>query len=162
MNRNIKLLLGTIGLLAAMGLILTLAGGGSGASQPVSGGMPDPSPGPSWIRVLGAYAFVLGLLGIMAYLAKRFGGRLPGMPGQSGSLRVESRMPLGGRQSLVVVCWEGRRYLLGVGTSGVTLVGRDSDAPTVPTAASPSQEASPPADPPGFLESLRRQMGKNS
>ena len=86
-------------------------------------------PGPDLtgaIRGLVATAVVLALIVVLAWLLKR--GTLV-WPGRRA---VETAIPLGERRSLVIVAVEGRRLLLGLTPSTVSLVTELST-----TAASP-------------------------
>jgi flagellar biosynthetic protein FliO len=81
-------------------------------------------PGPDLtgaIRGLVATAVVLALIVVLAWLLKRgtlvWPGRRPGAP-----VAVETAIPLGERRSLVIVAVEGRRLLLGLTPSTVSLV----------------------------------------
>jgi flagellar protein FliO/FliZ len=81
----------------------------------------DPLPGAGGLRALAAVVFVLGLLGALAWLARRGSLRLPGARRQNG-IAIESAAPLGDRRSLVIVTVEGRRLLLGLTPTQVSLV----------------------------------------
>jgi len=73
-------------------------------------------------RSLAALAIVFGLLGGLAWLARR--GTLPGGFGKRtvSSMRVEGALPLGERRSLVVVEVEGRRLVIGLSPASVSLI----------------------------------------
>jgi len=68
--------------------------------------------GPDYLRFVLALAFVLALMGLLGYLAKRFGwggiGKM--MPGKRLAV-LESR-PLDGRHKLVLTKCDDREYLL--------------------------------------------------
>jgi flagellar protein FliO/FliZ len=81
----------------------------------------DPLPGAGGLRAFAAVVFVLGLLATLAWLARRGSLRLPGARRQNG-IAIESAAPLGDRRSLVIVTVEGRRLLLGLTPTQVTLV----------------------------------------
>lgn len=72
-------------------------------------------------RGLVALGIVLGLIALLAWLIRR--GHLPigGRPGRGG-VTIESALPLGERRSLVIVSVEGRRLMLGLTPSQVSLV----------------------------------------
>lgn len=72
----------------------------------------------SGYRMLLASLFVLGLLGLWAWLMRRgvFTKR------QQGAVKIETAVPLGERRSLVIVSIEGRRLLLGLTPASVSLV----------------------------------------
>ncbi len=75
----------------------------------------------SAVRGIIATAFVLGLLGVLAWMARR--GSLKLGPGRGRSpVSVETAVSLGERRSLVIVTVEGRRLLLGLTPMSVSLV----------------------------------------
>ena len=66
-----------------------------------------------------AVALVLGLVGALAYVARRGGlGALT----KRGPIAIETAAPLGDRRQLVIVVVEGRRLLLGVTPASVSMV----------------------------------------
>lgn len=73
-------------------------------------------------RSLSALIIVFGLLGVLAWLARR--GSLPGgfVRRPATAMRVESALPLGDRRSLVVVQVEGRRLVIGMSPASVSLI----------------------------------------
>lgn len=74
------------------------------------------------VRVIGALLAVTGALVVFLWLLKR--GTLKigiGRGGRSG-LAIESALSLGDRRSLVIVAVEGRRLLLGLTPTQVSLV----------------------------------------
>lgn len=70
---------------------------------------------------LGAIVLVLGLVCVLAWLARRGTLRLPG-GNRRVPIRIEAAAALGDRRSLVVVAVEGRRLLLGLSPASVSLV----------------------------------------
>jgi flagellar biosynthetic protein FliO len=71
---------------------------------------------------------VLGLLGVLAWMARR--GSLKLGPGRGRSpVSVETAVSLGERRSLVIVTVEGRRLLLGLTPMNVSLVTELGAAP---------------------------------
>jgi flagellar biogenesis protein FliO len=79
-------------------------------------------------RGLFAVVVVFGLLGLLAFLAKK--GMLGGLTRQQrGPVKVETAVPLGERRSLVIVTVEGRRLLLGLTPVQVSLVTELGAAP---------------------------------
>ncbi len=72
------------------------------------------------LQSLAAVAIVLALLGALAWLARR--GSFGALSRKGRLVDVETAVPLGERRSLVVVVVEGRRLLLGVTPSSVSLV----------------------------------------
>ncbi len=77
------------------------------------------SDGELW-RSLLAIVLVFGLLGGLAWAARR--GRLGFFTRQPSQVQVEATVPLGDRRSLMVVTIEGRRLLLGLTPTQVSLV----------------------------------------
>jgi flagellar protein FliO/FliZ len=73
-------------------------------------------------RSLLGLVVVLGLLGLLAWLARRGTLALPGQRRGSAAVRVETAVPLGERRSLVIIAVEGRRLLLGLTPAQVSLV----------------------------------------
>jgi flagellar biosynthetic protein FliO len=73
---------------------------------------------PSLLRMLGAFAVVIALLGATLWLLKRGAGGRRGARG----FTVEAALPLGERRSLAIVTVEGRRLLLGLAPNHVSLV----------------------------------------
>ena len=71
-------------------------------------------------RSLLAIVVVFGLLGGLAWAARR--GRLGFFTRQPAHVRVEATVPLGERRSLMVVAIDGRRLLLGLTPTQVSLV----------------------------------------
>ncbi|MBU6418132.1 MAG: flagellar biosynthetic protein FliO [Proteobacteria bacterium] len=68
---------------------------------------------------------ILGLLTGLAFLARRFKGRLPGSKvGGNMPVSIISSRPLGGQQSLVIAEADGQRFLLGVSRGGIALISR--------------------------------------
>ncbi|WP_298222532.1 flagellar biosynthetic protein FliO [Acidocella sp.] len=68
---------------------------------------------------------ILGLLAGLAFLARRFKGRLPGSKaGGNMPVSILSSRPLGGQQSLVIAEAEGQRFLLGISRGGIVLISR--------------------------------------
>ena len=84
------------------------------------------SDGELW-RSLVAIVVVFGVLGGLAWAARR--GRLGFFTRQPSHVRVEATVPLGERRSLMVVVIEGRRLLLGLTPTQVTLVTELTTAP---------------------------------
>jgi len=78
--------------------------------------------------VLGVF-FVLGLLIVLAVLLRRGVLTLPGQRGPR-TLRVETALSLGDRRSLVIVNVEGRRLLLGLTSTQVSVVTELGAAPS--------------------------------
>ena len=77
-----------------------------------------PPSSPIVSRALLAIVVVLGLLAAWAWLLHR--GTLK--PRRHGPVSIETAVTLGDKRSLVVVCVEGRRLLLGVTPANVSVV----------------------------------------
>lgn len=73
------------------------------------------------LRAVVGMVFVLGLLGTLAWLARKGKLRLP-VSRHRAAVAVEAAVPLGDRRSLVIVNVEGRRLLLGLTPAQVSLV----------------------------------------
>ena len=86
------------------------------------------------VRGILATAFVLGLLGLFAWLVRRGTLTLPGRR-IAGPVRIETAVSLGDRRSLVVVTVEGRRLLLGMTPMHVSLVTELAQSPAQDQAA---------------------------
>jgi len=67
-----------------------------------------------------AVLIVLGLVAAMAWLLRR--GSLGAFTGRGGAINVETAVALGERRSLVIVSVEGRRLLLGLTPTAMSLV----------------------------------------
>jgi len=74
------------------------------------------------VRVNGflAVLIVLGLVAALAWLLRR--GSLGALTGRGGPINVETAVALGERRSLVIVAVEGRRLLLGLTPTTMSLV----------------------------------------
>ena len=82
----------------------------------------------SAVRGIIATAFVLALLGVLAWMARRGTLKLGSARGRS-PVSVETAVSLGERRSLVIVTVEGRRLLLGLTAMNVSLVTELNAAP---------------------------------
>jgi flagellar biosynthetic protein FliO len=99
------------------------------------------------LQSLAAVFIVLALVAALAWLARR--GTFNALR-RSGAVTVESAVPLGERRSLVIVAVEGRRLLLGLTPSSVSMVtelaasprGAEARAEVVATASSAIAPAS--------------------
>ena len=81
---------------------------------------------PLWsvVKTGAALAIVLGLVGLAAYLAKRFLPAHWSVGGSSSLIRLLSRLPLGGGREVVVIEVSGARLVVGVTASQITLLAR--------------------------------------
>jgi flagellar protein FliO/FliZ len=82
--------------------------------------MPGEDFGAALSKMLLALAVVLGLLGGLYWLARRFMPSQAGGP--SGGMRVLGRLPLGPRKGLVLVEVAGRVLVLGMSEQGLNLL----------------------------------------
>ncbi len=87
-------------------------------AQPPATDSFGPLTGGSGFRMLLASVIVLGLLGLWAWLMRRGTFKRS----QQGAVSIETAVPLGERRSLVIVSIEGRRLLLGLTPTNVSLV----------------------------------------
>ena len=79
--------------------------------------------GPSALRSFGSLLVVLGLVGAGFWALKKWGhGRLPGTGG--GKLRIEETLALGQRRYVSILRVEDERFLVALGSQGVTLLAR--------------------------------------
>lgn len=70
-----------------------------------------------YLRFLAALAFVLGLIGLLVWLARRY--RLGGTPaGAARRLRLIEALPIDPRRKLVLVRLDDREFLLLLGQDG--------------------------------------------
>ena len=98
------------------------------------------------LQSLLATLIVLGLVGALAWLARR--GAFAKLR-RIGPVSVETAVPLGDRRSLVIVAVEGRRLLLGMTPTQISMVAE--------LGPSTSAGAGPPAsDAPTFESELER------
>jgi flagellar protein FliO/FliZ len=97
--------------------------GSAGSMGAAAGGM-------DLTRGLFAVMVVFGLLGLLAWLAKR--GMLGGLSRQGrGAIKVETAITLGERRSLAIVTVEGRRLLVGMTPMQVSLLTELAAVPPV-------------------------------
>ncbi len=68
--------------------------------------------------MLGALAFVVGIILLLAYVTKR----LKLVTANQGGIKTVSATPLGQKEKLVLVELEGQQYLLGVTSQQITLI----------------------------------------
>jgi flagellar protein FliO/FliZ len=73
-------------------------------------------------RFLAALLFVLGLIALVAWLARRFRLGPGGAPGAARRLTVLETLPLDARRKLVLVRRDDTEHLLLLGTEGSRLV----------------------------------------
>jgi flagellar protein FliO/FliZ len=79
-----------------------------------------------------AVLIVLGLVTVLAWLLRR--GSLGALTGRGGPISVETAVALGERRSLVIVSVEGRRLLLGLTPTTMSLVTELQTPPVAPAA----------------------------
>jgi flagellar biosynthetic protein FliO len=72
------------------------------------------------VQSFAAVLIVLALVGLLAWLARR--GTLGALGRKGRFIEVETAVPLGERRSLVVVAVEGRRLLLGLTPTHISMV----------------------------------------
>lgn len=88
----------------------------------------DPAPSP--VTMLGGLAMTLGLLFVLAWLARRLRLNVPGL---SQGMRLEAMLALGPREKLCVVSRGEKVYVLGVTQQSISLIDTEqaSAAPNV-------------------------------
>jgi flagellar protein FliO/FliZ len=79
-----------------------------------------------------AVLIVLGLVTVLAWLLRR--GSLGALTGRGGPIKVETAVTLGERRSLVIVSVEGRRLLLGLTPTTMSVVTELNALPAPPSA----------------------------
>jgi flagellar protein FliO/FliZ len=90
------------------------------------------------LRAAGALILVLGMLLGAAWLLRRYGGSIGIRTGQNASdLRVVEWRSLDMRRKLAVVRWDGRDFLLLLGSTDDTLIA-SRDAPPTPAVTPPA------------------------
>jgi flagellar protein FliO/FliZ len=72
------------------------------------------------VNVFVATLLVLGLVAALAWLVRR--GPLAQLAARGKPITVETAIPMGDRRSLVIVSVEGRRLLLGMTQTSISLV----------------------------------------
>jgi flagellar biosynthetic protein FliO len=82
------------------------------------------------LQSFAAVLIVLGLVAALAWFARR--GAFKGLRPGAKSMSIETAMPLGDRRSLIIVAVEGRRLLLGLTPTSVSMV-TELTAPTFET-----------------------------
>ena len=89
------------------------------------------------LQSLFAVVLVLGLVGALAFVARRGGFNALT---KRGPVTVETAVPLGDRRQLVIVAVEGRRLLLGLTAASVSMITELQPLPAVPASAAPAFE----------------------
>jgi flagellar biosynthetic protein FliO len=108
-----------------------------------AGSLPD--AGPSFLRVIGALALVIGLFLGGAWLLRN--GRLNAFNrGRVARLNVLESRSLGARQAVYVVGYGQERFLIGSTPAGINLLSH--------LAAAPDGESSPAGPAPSFAQAL--------
>lgn len=93
----------------------------------------DPAPSP--VTMLGGLAMTLGLLFVLAWLARRLRLNVPGL---SHGMRLEAMVALGPREKLCVVSRGEKVYVLGVTQQSISLIDTEQ-ASAAPNAAPDTQ-----------------------
>lgn len=92
-----------------------------------------------YFRFVLALAFVLALIGVMAWLARRFGFAPPArLPGQPRRLKVVESLPLDARRRLVLVRRDQTEHLLLVGGANELTVETGIRSPDAPASKDPA------------------------
>jgi len=114
----------------------------------------------SYLRFLAALGFVLGLIGLLAWVMRRYGGGFGVVSRHSGvrRLRVTEVLPIDNRRRLVLVRRDGREHLLLLGHQDDLVVERDIEPDPEALAESPRENGRPAGGGFGALvERIRRQ-----
>ncbi|KAB7739091.1 hypothetical protein F2P47_13865 [Parvibaculum sedimenti] len=100
-------------------------------------------------RFVAALAFIVGLIGVCAYAAKRFGFATGGFGGSAQKrLSVTEVKALDAKHRLVLIRRDGKEHLILMGGEHNLLIETGIDAPTIVEAATMTPDGEPPA--PGF------------
>jgi len=96
-----------------------------------------------YLRFVVALAFVVGLIGLLAIAAKRFGmaPRIVKDPGRKGRLAIVDMAPLDGRRRLVLVRRDSVEHLVILGATSETVV--ETSIPAATAAEAGTAEAAP-------------------
>ncbi|MFQ5356448.1 MAG: FliO/MopB family protein [Mariprofundaceae bacterium] len=90
------------------------------AAEPA--GFGDTGLAPLFLKSMGGLALVLALFACLVWLAKRL--KLPVIPASSNdTLRMVKRLAVSGRHSVMVIEYEGQRWLIGVSPQNIDLLG---------------------------------------
>ncbi len=98
-----------------LGLALLLPSGARTAEH-------EPSLSGLAMRAASSLLIVLALLLGAAYVARTYGLAGVGHARSSGRLKIEERLPLGGRQTISIVRYGRHRYLVGSDQNGLKLL----------------------------------------
>jgi flagellar biogenesis protein FliO len=118
----------------------------SALALPATGSFPDPTG--SLLRILGAFALVIGIFFGGVWLFKNW-QRLAVQRGRAPKLNVLETRSLGGRHAVYVVGYEQERFLIAASSNGVTLLSHlaAGNEPDAETKAAPA---------PSFSEALKQ------
>ncbi|MFQ5691762.1 MAG: flagellar biosynthetic protein FliO [Nitrospinota bacterium] len=97
----------------------------------IPGGGPDLLA--SLLKMGAALAAVLGIMILAVYALRRFGGGRFGAVGGGRLIRVLGSQYLGGKNQVSLVEVEGERFLLGVSSERITMLGRMGRTQRTPT-----------------------------
>lgn len=98
----------------------------------------------TYLKFLMALVFVLGLIGVLAVIAKRFGlgNRGPSRRSKEKRLFVVETMPLDAKRRIVLVRRDDREHLILLGTAGELVIEADITVQCV-TEPKPSVDSAP-------------------
>jgi flagellar biogenesis protein FliO len=119
----------------------------SALALPATGSFPDPTG--SLLRILGAFALVIGIFFGGVWLFKNW-QRLAVQRGRAPKLNVLETRSLGGRHAVYVVGYEQERFLIAASSNGVTLLSHLPAAGNEPDAETKTSPA------PSFSEALKQ------
>ena len=93
----------------------------------------------TYLKFVLALVFVLGLIGVLAVVAKRIGlgNRGPVRHGRDRRLNVVEALPLDAKRRVVLVRRDATEHLVLLGASGETVIETGIAAPPAPTTAEP-------------------------
>ena len=119
----------------------------------------------AWIQLLGMLLLLLGIFAAAAWAIKRW-RLLPQLREGGQNLKVVESRSLGQRNSILVVQYMDRKFLVGSGSNGVQLIGDlGGDSPSLGQAATSDpvvsvDEGAESEKRPGFLSSLSQHIQK--
>ena len=120
----------------------------------------------AWIQLFGMLLLLLGIFVVAAWAIKRW-RLLPQLREGGQHLKVVESRSLGQRNSILVVQYRDRKFLVGAGSNGVRLIGNLNHEPLIHAQAdegelqdSPEQKTLDGENQPEFLSSLSQHIQK--
>ncbi len=114
----------------------------------------------AWVRLLGVLLLLLGLFAGFAWAVKRW-RLLPQLRGsQQQRLQILETRPLGQRNSLLVIGYGARRFLIGASTAGIQLLSQLPDSKEPDKNQAGDKKPADEEGGAGFLADLSRHIDK--